>query len=142
MNESLSPARFIETQGIITALLSLFINPGTATRNTKPEKITDTLYFISEHLNKSLTIEQIAERCHLHPDYFSRLFKEHTGSRPLQYIQNKRIERAQLLLTTTNYSLQQIADMIGLPNISYFNRLFMRYTKKTPAVYRKESWRI
>lgn len=142
MNESLSPARFIETQGIITALLSLFINPGTGTRYTKPGKITDTLYYISEHLNKSLTIEQLAERCHLHPDYFSRLFKEHTGNRPLQYIQNKRIERAQLLLTTTNYSLQQIADMIGLPNISYFNRLFMRYTKTKPAVYRKESWRI
>ncbi len=139
LNESLSPAKFVETQGIITALLSLFINPGAGTRNTKPGKITDTLYYISEHLNQPLTIEQLAERCHLHPDYFSRLFKEHTRSRPLQYIQNKRIERAQLLLTTTNHSLQQIADMIGLPNISYFNRLFLRYIKKTPGAYRKEN---
>lgn len=142
LNESLSAALFIETQGIITTLLSLFIKPGIATRNSKPGKITDSLYYINEHLSKPLSIEQLADGSHLHPDYFSRLFKEHTGSRPLQYIQNKRIERAQLLLTTTNYSLQQIADMIGLPNISYFNRLFLRYTKKTPGLYRKESFGI
>ncbi|MDR3712082.1 MAG: helix-turn-helix domain-containing protein, partial [Puia sp.] len=61
---------------------------------------------------------------------------------PLEYIQQKRIERAQLLLATTGHSLQEIANRVGLPNISYFSRLFTRTTKKTPAVFRKEHWSV
>ena len=87
-----------------------------------------------------LSVDLLAKLNLLNPDYFSRIFKEQMGIRPLEYIQSKRIERAQLLLTTTNHSMQEVADMVGLPNISYFSRLFTRLTKKTPAAYRKELW--
>jgi AraC-like DNA-binding protein len=60
----------------------------------------------------------------------------------LQFLQNKRIERAQILLSTTNDTLQNIADKVGLPNISYFSRLFTRLTNKTAGSYRKEHWSV
>ncbi len=145
LNNTLSAGEGIATQGILLLLLSGFMEgPGSisAPMRHKAGKIIDALYFISEHMHEEITIRQLALRCHLHADYFSRLFNEQTGIRPLQYIQTKRIERAQLLLTTTNYSQQEIADRVGLSNISYFSRLFTRITKKTPAVFRKEYWNI
>lgn len=144
-NNTVPAHYYLETSGILKILMAQFIKDkgaGISTSAYKGNKITDTLYYISEHLHKELTVQQLAERCHVNPDYFSRLFKEQTGIRPLQFLQNKRIERAQILLSTTDDSLQEIADKVGLPNISYFSRLFTKLTKKTAGAYRKEHWSV
>ncbi len=144
-NNNMSAHDYLETSGILEVLLAQFIKDkgaGVQSSAYKGNKITDTLYYISEHLHKELTVQHFAERCHINADYFSRLFKEQTGIRPLQFLQNKRIERAQILLSTTDDTLQTIADKVGLPNISYFSRLFMKLTKKTASAYRKEYWSV
>jgi YesN/AraC family two-component response regulator len=58
--------------------------------------------------------------------------------RPNKYIQSKRIERAKLLLLSTNNSLKQIAEKVGLDNSSYFTRIFKNHTGKTPSVFREK----
>lgn len=144
-NETLSAQAYLESQGIMKILLSRFIIDKEESGNqqlVQTKKIIDTLHYISANLANELTVEQLAKVNYMNTDYFSRMFKEQLGIRPLEYIQSKRIERAQLLLTTTDYSLQDIADMVGLPNISYFSRLFTRFTQKTPAAYRKELWNV
>jgi AraC-like DNA-binding protein len=145
INNSLPASQYIETHGILQILLGQFIDNTTSAPTpirSKGGKITETLEYISMHLQDELTVKHLAERCYINPDYFSRLFKEQTGIRPLQYIQNKRIERARLLLLTTNHSIQKIAEMVGLSNISYFSRLFYKLTQKRPLAYRKEYWSI
>ena len=141
-NGSLSPSHYIETNGILQILLSQFVKEESLPfhpSDVKHNRITQTIYYISEHLSDALSVTELAQRCHINADYFSRLFKQQTGLRPIEYIQQKRIERARILLTTTNHSLQSVADMVGLPNISYFNKLFLKLTKKTPREYKKES---
>lgn len=145
LNERDAAKDIVETQGLLKVLFAGFVqaqqtqgaNPG----NTG-KRISDVMRYISEHLSDELSVQQLAAHCHLNPDYFSRIFKEETGLRPLEYLHTKRIERAQLLLATTTYSLQKIADMVGLSNISYFNRIFTRVSQKTPAAYRKANWNI
>lgn len=144
-NNSIPANHFIETTGILQVLLARFIEGKNTLLNPvtyKAGKITETINYIGEHLHEELTVQQLASRCHINPDYFSRLFKEQTGIRPLEFLQNKRIERAQILLSTTNHSLQEIADMVGLPNASYFSRLFSKVTHKPPATYRREHWSV
>jgi len=144
LNNKTSPKVLIETQGILKVLLSGFItDPVTSPANPlQSKRISDVLYYISEHLEETLTVQRLATYCHLNPDYFSRLFNEQIQMRPLDYIQLKRIERAQLLLTTTNHSLKEIANLVGFPNISYFNRIFSRISGQTPSDYRKSYWNI
>jgi AraC-like DNA-binding protein len=145
LNNNMPPAHYLETTSILQMLLSRFVVASKTVFNRtdyRANKITETLHYISANLQNDLTVKQLAARCFINADYFSRLFKEQTGLRPVQYIQNKRIERAQVLLTTTNYTLQEVADMTGLGNISYFSRLFARRTHTTPALYRKEHWNI
>jgi AraC-like DNA-binding protein len=144
-NNSVPGNNFIESHGILQVLLSQFIdekNIGPNSVKYKGGKITETLYYISANLQQELTVQHLAQRCHINPDHFSRLFKEQTGILPLRYVQNKRIERAQILISTTNRSLQEIADLVGLPNISYFSRVFSKLTSKSPATYRKEHWSV
>ncbi|MGN6494098.1 MAG: helix-turn-helix domain-containing protein [Agriterribacter sp.] len=135
----------IETQGVLKILFSGFIKSDQADASSTADiskRLSEVMQYIGEHISEDITVQHLASHCHLNPDYFSRIFKKHTGMRPLEYLHTKRIERAQLLLTTTAHSLQEIADMVGLCNISYFNRIFTRLSQRTPAAYRKANWHI
>ncbi|HCO83233.1 MAG TPA: AraC family transcriptional regulator [Arenibacter sp.] len=139
-NEELSPSAYMETHAILEILISRFIkdmNTQSTKSNVKKE-FGMVLNYIHENLHENLTVKQLADFCHLNTDYFSRVFNESFGMRPNKYIQSKRIERAQLLLLSTNNSLKQIAEKVGLDNPSYFTRIFKSHTGKTPGVFRVE----
>ncbi len=104
--------------------------------NRPISKILPAIQYINNNIEKSLSIEKLAEEICLLPDYFSRLFLEVTKSRPIEYIQRKRVGKAQLLLVTTKHSLEIIAELTGLNNASYLSRLFKRYVGKSPGKYR------
>jgi len=59
------------------------------------------------------------------------------GIRPLEYINRKRIEEAQMLLVTSNDPVEKIALETGIDNFSWFCRLFKKYTCSTPGEYRR-----
>lgn len=143
-NENLTTKEFIETQGILNILISKFI-----TNNKLPKEINLTnsnlnqiLNYINKNLHLPITIDELANKCHYSTDYFSKLFLQTYGIRPNKYIQTKRIERAQLLLLTTNDSLEEVAQKVGFENVSYFSRSFKKHTEKTPASFRKEQVNI
>lgn len=138
-NNELSLPALLETQGILKILFSRFLKDEAMSLNNaiKNERIQEILKHIHENLTGVLRVNDLAQKFNVTPDYFSRLFFESTGERPIKYIQHKRIERAQLLLTTTSNSLQSIAEMVGLENISYFSRLFKKQTGKTASKFRK-----
>ena len=139
-NEELSPSAYMETHAILEILISRFIkdmNTQSTKSNVKKE-FGMVLNYIHENLHENLTVKQLADFCHLNTDYFSRVFNESFGMRPNKYIQSKRIERAQLLLLSTNNSLKQISEKVGLENLSYFNRIFKGHTGVTPGIFREE----
>lgn len=139
-NEELTPSAYMETHAILEILISRFIkdmNTQSTKSNVKKE-FGMVLNYIHENLHENLTVKQLADFCHLNTDYFSRVFNESFGMRPNKYIQSKRIERAQWLLLSTNNSLKQIAEKVGLENPSYFTRIFKTHTGKTPGVFREE----
>lgn len=139
-NENLSLSEYLETHAILRILLSRFVEGTNAQKgksNIKKE-FGMVLNYIHENLHEHLTVKQLATFCHLNTDHFSRVFQENFGMRPNKYIQSKRIERAQLLLLSTNNSLKQIAEKVGLENLSYFNRVFKSHTGKTPGKFREE----
>jgi len=139
-NESLSSSEYLETTGLLQIIFSRFIKEQKKTdpklSNTSND-LSQVLGYIDENLHNTITIEELASFCHLSPDYFSRKFNQKFGMRPNLYMQSKRIERAQLLLLTTNDSLKKIAEKVGLENLSYFSRIFKKHSGKTPGVFRK-----
>ena len=142
LNNRQTDAIFLETQGILLQLVSRFLNSGSyQQKNTNiiPSKILDAISYIQLHLDKDLTVSQLAKRANQHQDYFSRLFLQSTGERPLAYIHGKRIEKAQYLMITTDLSFTAIAEETGFDNLPYFARIFKKITSLTPGQYRKQN---
>lgn len=143
LNKLQSLQSYLETQGIILQLTSRFLTPEVFKPDAIeaiPSKILEAVSYIQLNLNTNLTVADLAERASQHPDYFSRLFQQYTGERPIVYIQNKRIERAQYLITTTNMPYEVIADETGFKNnLPYFSKIFKKITGMTPGQYKKQN---
>lgn len=105
-----------------------------------PEKNTElirkAMLYISEHFNTPMTLEQVADHVHLHPAYFSTLFKNSTGCSFKEYLNKIRIEESKLLLLNTDFSIIDIAIAVGFEDQSYFSKVFKKYTGTTPKQFR------
>lgn len=137
-NNALSSSKFLETQGILTFLLSKFILSRKSSKSQVRSDFSDILNYIKEHLHEPLTVKQLAARFNLSSDHFSRVFQKKFGMRPSKYIQSVRIERSETLLLTTKNTIAQIAEKTGWESVSYYTRIFKNVTGKTPGQFRKE----
>lgn len=99
------------------------------------EKAETVLKYIENHLSENLTIEELAKLVHFHPNYFIHFFKSIFGLSPIQYINKMRIEKAKLLLTTTDMTVTEIASSVGI-QLYYFSRSFKNNTGYSPSVFR------
>ncbi len=93
--------------------------------------------YFNENYNKDISIEQYAESRGMSVSWFIRNFKKYTGMTPMQFIVSRRINNAQLLLEQTNYSINEIAKVVGYDNQLYFSRLFRKQKGFSPSQYRK-----
>lgn len=94
--------------------------------------------YFNENYNKDISIEQYAESRGMSVSWFIRNFKKYTGMTPMQFIVSRRINNAQLLLEQTNYSINEIAGIVGYDDQLYFSRLFRKQKGFSPSQYRKE----
>lgn len=100
------------------------------------ELIKRAMLYISDHFNTPLTLEDVAAHVHLHPSYFSTMFKNSTGSSFKEYLNMVRIEESKRLLSNTDYSIIDIAIATGFEDQSYFSKVFKKYTGLTPKQFR------
>ena len=145
LNNKQNIATYMETQGILLQLVSRFLDPQIYKfheRNLIPVKIIDTLSYILVNLNHDLSVMHLASRVNQNIDYFSRQFKLYTGVRPVNYINEKRIERAQYLLGTSRQSYSEISVQTGFETLSYFSKTFKKFTGMSPRDYKKQIYMV
>ncbi len=94
--------------------------------------------FFNDHYNTEINIEEYARSKGMSVSWFIRNFKKYTGITPMQYIVSIRIANAQMLLETTQYSITEIARIVGYENPLYFSRLFHKQKGFSPSQYRKQ----
>lgn len=92
--------------------------------------------YIKTHY-RDICTQELMEQFHFQKDYFNRLIKKKTGMTYSEYLQNIRLHQAKKLLRETNYSVSQIAEMVGYHNKGYFYKIFTEKYGMTPARYRK-----
>ena len=94
-------------------------------------------YISIRYAAPELSLNEIAAHFSVNKSYLSALFKKETGQTLTAYVNRRRIEQAIFLLNTQNDSIQNIASACGLPDVTYFTRLFRREKGMTPSEYRK-----
>lgn len=128
----------LETKGILFQLLSRFIRYSIHKFEITDNRILKVSRYIRKNINTPLTMTELASICCLSKDHFIRLFKREMQMTPVQYVNQKKIERAQLMLITGNQSVKDIAYALSFENVYYFNRLFKKITGTTPSEYRNQ----
>jgi len=87
-------------------------------------RINRIIRYISLHYAEKLTVEKLASRIHLDPDYFGQIFKKRTGKTIHQYINQIRIQNAELLLQSGHYKVHEAAERCGFSDIFHFYKKF------------------
>ena len=131
----------LRLKAVILNLLAEYIR--LADKNTpvvwgeRDEDMRSVLAYIQVNFRRSLTTEELAEVCHMHPTHFIRAFKLRMAQTPHQYIADVRMEYARQLLDRSDRSVIQIAEDSGFYDLAHFSRTFKQYYSMTPTQYRK-----
>ena len=91
-------------------------------RNTN--RRTVILSYLHTHYCENITLQSVADHFYISHYYLSHLVKKHLGVPMMQYVMQLRISEAQTLLRDTDYTIRQIAQMVGYDNLNYFSQVF------------------
>ena len=107
--------------------------------STQPKHrlVDDAASYITENYSKDLSLETVAAQFYVNKCYLNRIFKEATGFTVNEYINMARVRRARELLSATSMSITEVSCLLGYDSITYFERVFHRYTQTSPMKYRK-----
>ena len=122
-------------RNVLNNLINKQSTKSSLTFNTT-DKIKIILNYINEHFAEDISINTLATLCDYSEYHFMRFFKKHIGLTCIQYINNLRLEKASILLTSSNMPITDISLDVGFDNLSYFNKLFKRKYKLTPKEFR------
>lgn len=118
----------------------------TMTRRYNQEKMrafpdTKSISYIIQLLDmrcNDITLRELAEACHYHPNHLSRLIYKEYGQTFQELKNQSRIDKAKMLLAHSALGIDEISIMMGFAQRASFERQFCKQVLMTPAKYRKD----
>lgn len=107
---------------ILYLILDLLLNKNHTSKEDL--RIKNSISYMSSHYWENLTTQTMAEQFHLHPAYYGNLFQKATGMTFRQYLISIRLNYAEDLLKSGEYSVGEVALQCGFSDIFYFSKLF------------------
>ncbi|NJR61716.1 MAG: helix-turn-helix transcriptional regulator [Cyanobacteria bacterium CRU_2_1] len=99
-------------------------------------QLQQAIDYIHTHLDRDLSLAELASVINISPTYFAGLFKQATGISPHQYVIQQRVERAKVMLKRTDLAIADIALQVGFSSQSHLTQQFKRLTGMTPKQVR------
>lgn len=124
------------TERILNCVLSLLLYKKQDARAY--DFVEQAKRFIEQNYNKDIRLNMIAEEVNVSTHHLAHSFREKLGISPIQYVINCRIQRAMSLLEDSNMTIAQIAEEVGVGDVSYFSVLFKKFVGQAPLQYRKQ----
>ena len=94
--------------------------------------------YIWDNYTRKISLKEIAEASGLSAPYFSTIFRDEMGENLSSYLNRLRVEKAAVLLITSNTSISNIAASCGFEDQSWFSKIFKSFTGFTPGKYREQ----
>ncbi|HTJ93264.1 MAG TPA: AraC family transcriptional regulator [Pararobbsia sp.] len=107
-------------------------------RRLSPARVRRIEEYVREHLNRPLSLAELADCAGYSPSHFALLFHATFGSTPHRYLQRLRIEQAMALLCASRHSILDTALACGFQTQQHFSRVFREVTGTSPAMYRRQ----
>jgi len=103
--------------------------------------IDQSIFFMQNNINKFLKISDISSHVNLSESHLSKIFRNKTGSSPLDYFINLKMQEAIRLLTNQSLRIKEVAFRLGYNDPYYFTRIFTKHIGSSPASFVKMSRR-
>lgn len=104
-----------------------------------PPLIYKSLVYIEENMYQNdLTLDKVASNIYISRCHFSRIFKSHLGQGFKEYVINKRIQKAKIMLQEGN-SVTEVCYSVGYGDLTHFGRIFKKIVGINPSLYRKKA---
>lgn len=107
-------------------------NPG---RN---DLLAEILAYMNKRITEPITIEEICHEFYISRSSLQALFKTHLNTSPKNYLLNIKLQKSKELIRQGQYTISEIAYMLGFSSIHYFSRLFKKYFNTTPSAYSRK----
>jgi AraC family transcriptional regulator len=98
--------------------------------------LQQAINYIHTHLDRDLSLAELASAINISPTYFASLFKQAMGILPHQYVIQQRVEQAKMMLKRTDLAIADIALQVGFSSQSHLTQQFKRITGMTPKQVR------
>ena len=122
---------------LIACLLDEIAGQSDRARLDPPPPVQRVLAFIAaQYQDPTLGLPELARAANLDRHHLGRLFKRYTGSPPMQYLRDYRLQQARYLLGTTDLRVAEVAAACGFADPLHFSRLFRRATGSSPSGHR------
>lgn len=102
---------------------------------TDNKAVKSCLDYMQAHYREKITLEQLGQLVHLHPNYLCKLFKVYTGQSAFQQLIRIRLEKATQLLEKNACPVSQVAELCGFESVSFFSRKFKQIIGCAPKDY-------
>jgi AraC family transcriptional regulator len=131
--------------GVATALASYLLRhysiatpvEGNSTGGMTPSTLRRCIEFMESHLEGDLRLSELAREAGVSASHFIRSFRQSTGKTPYQFLLDRRVERAQVLMRDHRTSLTDVALASGFADQHHLARVFRRIAGVTPSRYRR-----
>lgn len=101
-------------------------------------RLQPIIRFMESNYQQPLAVSELAGHARMETNHFIRCFKQHTGTSPLQYLHELRLNAACSFLSTTGMPIQTVAASVGFQHLHYFSRLFKQRFGLSPSAWRAQ----
>jgi AraC family transcriptional regulator of arabinose operon len=127
----------IECSAILHTLMAELIRAEGDAQSKSKDRLGPIISYLNANYNKDLSLEDMAARINVCPDYFCKLFKQAYQVTPFKYLINLRVQKAKfLLLTDMDLPVKEVAAAVGFHDTSYFCSAFRSREGVSPSQFR------
>lgn len=107
------------------------------TEETELIRVRPALDYVDQHLADKITVEEVCSVLNLSYHYFIKYFKKVMGLSFVDYVNYKRIKKAERLLLTKDLSIMEVGCEVGIPNMAQFYKMFKRFNQCSPKEFKQ-----
>ncbi len=125
------------SKSIIYEMLYMYFTDATVAYRKQDEydKIRPAKHYIDKHFSENMPVPSLAQMCGISETHFRRLFVKILGVSPMEYRLTRQMMYAKDYLLTGEYTVGQVAELVGFDNANYFSRIFKQREGKTPTEF-------
>lgn len=101
------------------------------------QQVEQAIRWLTLQYHQPISIESMAHSLGYHRTHLSKMFKQHTGMAPMNFLLKIRMERAKILLLES-LTIEQVASSVGFGDPLYFSKQFKKWFGRSPSEYRQD----